>query len=137
MKMIAWFILQGVFTISIFTLYVANSGYSGGEVGMAPTAVIFAVFIQLLFSVAFFLLLKKFLTGSKRMVFFIFNMLFYELAYLFFSNNMPILKISETGLIGFFNKGYSLSSVLSGLFIMIVFFVVNLWRDRHNANKIS
>lgn len=122
--MISWFILQGILTIGIFIVYISNSGRSGGEVGMTPLAVLLAVFIQILFSIALFFLLKKHV-GNKRIVFFILNMLLYELAYLFFSDSVPVLKIAESGLTGFLNKGYSLSSVLSGVLTIIVFYVFN------------
>lgn len=131
--MISWFILQSILTIGIFIVYVSNSGRSGGEIGMTPLAVMLAVFIQFLFSTALFFLLRKYVRESKRIAFFILNMLLYELAYLFFSDNLPVFKISQGGLIGFLNKGYSLSSVLSGVFTIIAFYVFNSIRRKNMA----
>ncbi|NQX40642.1 hypothetical protein SAMN05421820_10446 [Pedobacter steynii] len=128
--MVIWFILQGILTISLFMTYIANSGYSGGEVGMAPSAVILAVFIQFLPSVIVFYILKRYLTGQRRVLFLIINMFLYELAYLFFTDRIPILHFSEKGLLGFLNRGYSLSSILSGIIIMVAFLIVSLRKSK-------
>lgn len=128
--MIIWFILQGILTVFIFMIYVSKGSYGGGEIGMAPTAVMLAVFIQFFFSVACCFVLKSYLIGKKRVFFFILNMLIYEIVYLFFSNDVPILNMSKSGLMGFLNTGYSLSSALSGVIIIIAFSIFSLIKIR-------
>lgn len=124
--MIIWFVLQGVLTISIFMVYIANSGYGGGEVGMAPLAVMLAVIIQFVLSIVLFYVFRKYLTNRKCTFFFLFGMFLYELAYVFFAGGMPIFGIFEKGLIGDLNRGYSLSSIISGMIIMTAFYIFNL-----------
>lgn len=124
--MIIWFILQGIVTIIISIIYIANGNYTDGEKAMAPMTVMIAIAIQFLISIGFFYLLKKRLIGKKRLFFFMFNMAIYELSFLFFSNSIPILDIFRSGLIGFLNRGYSLSSLISGVIIMFAFHIINL-----------
>lgn len=124
--MIIWFLLQCIATIFISIVYIAHGNYADGEKAMAPLAVMLAVFIQFLISIVIFYLLKKNFRGNKRIAFFIFNMVIYELSFLFFSNSIPILDIFKSGLVGFLNRGYSLSSVFSGIFIMTAFYIFNL-----------
>ncbi|WP_316793737.1 hypothetical protein [Pedobacter frigoris] len=132
--MIIWFLLQSILTIGIFISYVTMSDYSGGEVGMTPLTVMLASLIQFLFSIVFFHFLKKYLRDNRRIIFFIFSMLLYELSFLFFSPNFPLMNMSEAGLIGFLNKGYSMSSILSGLLIMVAFYSFQVLKSKSIAD---
>lgn len=111
-----------------------SGDYSGGQIGITPLAVMLAVSIQFVFSVALLYLLKRYVTGYKRIFFFIVNIILYELCFLFFADSPPILKISEPGFIGFLNKGYFLSSAVSCGFIMIAYYIFELIK-RRNVQK--
>ena len=132
--MIIWFILQCTVTILISIAYVANGNYLDGEKAMAPMTVMIAVLIQFIISLVIFYVFKKNFKGNNRIVFFMFNMVLYELAFLFFSNSLPIFDIFKSGFIGFLNRVYSFSSLLSGVFMIIAFYVFNLI-ERKNIAK--
>lgn len=133
--MVIWFIFQSTLTIIIFLIYIINSSYSGGEIGMTPLAVILALFIQFLLSLVFLLVLKKHLTGRTRSLFFLINAVLYQLSYLFFSDNLPILGLSEIGLLGFLNKGYSLCSIFSTVFVCVMFFLYTILKEDDSSIK--
>lgn len=124
--MIIWFILQCIITILISIIYVTKGNYGDGEKAMAPMTVMIAVFIQFLISVVVVYLLRKRIKGNNRIIFFAFNMVLYELSFLFFSNSLPIFDVFKSGFIGFINRAYSLSSIISGVLIMIAFYIFNL-----------
>lgn len=128
--MIIWFLLQSVLTNVFFMTYVTMSDYSGGEVGLTPLTVMLASLIQFLFSLVFLHFLKKYLRSNKRVTFFIFNMLLYELSFLFFLPNIPLINISEGGFVGFLSKGYSFSSILSGALVIVSFYIFQISKSK-------
>jgi len=131
--MIIWFLLQSVLTVGVFITYVTMSDYSGGEVGMTPLTVMLASLIQFLFSLVFLHFLKKYLRGNNRIAFFVFNMLLYELSFLFFLPSIPLINMSEEGFIGFLNKGYSLSSIFSGTLMIAAFYIFQISKSKNIA----
>jgi hypothetical protein len=115
---------KSVLTFIMFMIIILSSDYSGGEIGMTPLAVLIAIGIQLSISSVLFLLFNKFIKNVNNSIFLIFHILVYEFAFLFFTNNIPLMNISETGFTGYINRCYSLSSICSGIIIIISIYLV-------------
>jgi len=100
---------------------------------MTPMAVLLALLIQCVPSLLSFYFLKKHLAENRYYLFFVFNMILYELAFFTFSGSIPITGLSHGGLKGFLNIGYTLSSILSGLIITGLFIISRSWRSKYTS----
>lgn len=131
LKMIMWSFIQCILTFVLFSIYVASSNYSGGEVGMTPLSVTLASLIQLAIIICFSYFVRNYFAGNRLIFLFIINMIVYQLAFMFFSGDPPITGIFERGLIGFLNIGYSLSSLISGLIIIVSYWFISKARIKY------
>ncbi|MCT1531520.1 hypothetical protein M3B46_10980 [Sphingobacterium daejeonense] len=126
--MVIWILLQSFLTFLSFIILIASSDYPGGAVGMTPLAVLLAVSIQFIGSIALYFATKNLVKAEQNYVFFIIGMILYELSFAIFSDSIPIMDIFTFGFEGFISRCYSFSSIISGLCITIVFFLLKLKR---------
>lgn len=119
--MIIWFLLQSLLTLISFIILIASSDYSGGYVGMTPLTVLLAVSIQFVSSIVLYFAIRNLIKANRNYVFFILNMILYELSYVVFSEGAPVLDFFNSGFEGFINRSYTLSSLMASACVMIVF----------------
>src|SRR5690606_12906551 len=128
LHMVIWFLLQSFLTFISFIILIASSGYSGGDVGMTPLAVLLAVSIQFISSIALYFATKNLVKAGQNYIFFIIGMILYELSFAIFSQGIPILNIFTFGFEGFIDRCYTFSSIISGVCITVVFLLLRLKR---------
>lgn len=128
--MIIWFLLQSFLTFISFIILIAFSGYSGGDVGMTPLAVLLAVSIQFISSNVLCFATKNLVKTGQNYIFFIIGMILYELSFAIFSQGIPLLNIFTFGFEGFIDRCYTFSSIISGVCITIVFLLLRLKKSK-------
>lgn len=121
--MIIWFIFQSILTVIFFMIFIINSGYSGGYIGMTPLTMLFALSLQFVISTVLYFSIKKYIGKNMNYLFFIFNIMIYQLSYLLFSRTIPITKFFEEEFTGFIFRSYSLSSFFSTIVIIFIFYL--------------
>ena len=102
-------------------VFIINSNYSGGYIGMTPLTVLLALGLQFLISTILYFSIRKYVSKNMNYLFFIFNVIIYELSYLPFARTIPITKFFEKEFTGFIFRSYSLSSFFSTIIIIIIF----------------
>lgn len=126
--MIIWFFLQSLLTFISFILLIVFGNYSDGAVGMTPLALLLALAIQLISSFILYFGTRKFVNADRNYIFFIANMILYELSFIVFSEAAPVMDIFKSGFEGFMSRCYTFSSVISGACIIVVFLLSRLKR---------
>jgi hypothetical protein len=136
-NLVIWSFIQCILTFLLFTIYVANSHYSGGEIGMTPLAVALVSLIQLTIIIPCSYFFRYYFAGNRLIFLFIINIVVYQLAFIGVSRGIPIMGIFESGLRGFLNIGYTLSSLISGIGIIIIFWLIRQYRSKKIENKLN
>jgi hypothetical protein len=104
---------------------------------MPPLAVAFASLIQLTIIIPCSYLFRNHFAGNRLFFLFIINIVVYHLAFTVFSGEMPMTRIFESGLVGFLNIGYSLSSLISAIVIILVCWLIRQYSGKKIGNKLN
>lgn len=126
--MIFWFLLQCLLTFIAFIVLIASGDYPGGDVGMTPLAVLLGVLIQFISSIAIYFSTRHLIKTEQHYIYIILSMILYELSFTIFSESVPFLNILNSGFEGYISRCYSGSSIISGVFMIIVFLFFRLRR---------
>jgi hypothetical protein len=137
LNIVIWSFIQCILTFVLFCVYVSNSSYSGGEVGMTPLSVALASIIQLVISVCCAYLVSKYFTNNSPYLLFLSNMIIYQFAFTIFSMKIPLFGIFEGGVLGFLNKGYTFSSMVSCLIIVLSYWLISGRRTKSTSTKLD
>lgn len=128
--MIIWFVFQSILTVIFFMIFIINSDYSGGYIGMTPLTVFLALVLQFLIATILYFSSRKHINKNMNYLFFIFNMIIYQLSYLPFVRTIPITKFFEGEFTGFIFRSYSLSSFFSTIVIIFIFQITNYFKNK-------
>jgi hypothetical protein len=128
--MIIWFVFQSILTVIFFMIFIITSGYSGGYIGMTPLIVLLALALQFLISTILYFCIRKHINKNMNYLFFISNMIIYQLSYLPFARTIPITKFFEEEFTGFIFRSYSLSSFFSTIVIIFIFQIINYFKKK-------
>jgi len=129
MKMIAWIFLQGFLTLLIFVFLIANSGLSGGHIGMTPLTVLIVVITQCLICSAIYLVFKHFINITLRYSLMIIGLACYEVLLALFIGTMPITTIFLDKPNSIY-KYYSIAGIFSVLVVLVFFFLASMFQRR-------
>lgn len=128
MKMPFLFFVESILTFIIFYLWVFNSEYSGGNIGMAPFLMFITLIIQIIISVIIYFTMSNIIKGSH--IFFIINIIIYAIVLYFFDTN-GFQHIFKNDLSGFLTRSSLLSHTFVSIIMMILFSTVFLsWMEK-------
>jgi hypothetical protein len=104
---------------------------------MTPLSVALASIIQLVISVCCAYLVSKYFTNNSPYLLFLSNMIIYQFAFTIFSMKIPLFGIFEGGVLGFLNKGYTFSSMVSCLIIVLSYWLISGRRTKSTSTKLD
>lgn len=116
--MINKLLIHCIITLILNAIWIYSSSYPGGDVGMIPFQTAIIVFVLLIISSALVFLNNKFFQYDFIVILFV-HLVIFELIFLYFEGKIPILNIFKDGLDGFIAKGYSFSSIIAGIIVII------------------
>lgn len=128
--MIKFFFVQSLLTFLIFMIWILTGNFSGGEIGMTPLTVIITVTIQFVLAVVVLLSFKTLTRKVSPFILLISYLFIYEVCFFIFTGNLAIANIFNKGFSGAIYRGYSFSSLISGVitFIIIIFTKNKVWQ---------
>lgn len=119
--MVIYFLIQSVLTLVIFLCWVFTTSHSGGAIGMTPLTVLLISSIQFAIAiiVSFF---ARDLVNRYAIQVFLLYLLLYEGVFFLLNGNASVIHIFEKNSIGFIHRAYSLSSVMAGVFTILLLY---------------
>jgi hypothetical protein len=110
--------------------WIMLGNFSGGEVGMTPLTVFITISIQFALGSVIYLLTRRKIRINSLLLLLIYTLL-YEIVFFFFTGNFALANISNEGFSGAIYRGYSISSLLSGLITMLLYYLIKI---KHNTS---
>lgn len=126
--MLKFFLLQVILNLTAFVIWVSQTDFSGGEVGMTPYLVLTVGLIQLGLGSALYIL-TNLKTKVNPLIAFLLLLLLYELIFYLFTGNFSLKNAFDQGTEGLIYKGYSFCSLITG-FPIFTFILICTIRNR-------
>lgn len=123
--MILYFFIQSFLTIVIFMAWIMLGNFSGGEVGMTPLTVLITISIQFVIGSVFYVLVRKRISVNPMLILLSYIIL-YEIIFFFFTGDFALSNITNEGFSGAIYRGYSFSSLISGLITISLFHLIKV-----------
>ena len=105
--------------------WIMLGNFSGGEVGMTPLTVLITISIQFVIGSVIYMLVRKRISVNPLLILLSYIIL-YEIIFFFFTGDFALSNIANEGFSGAIYRGYSFSSLISGLITISLFHLIKV-----------